>query len=1460
MIDWNRIISIADDDSVNLICGKELLYVTQGGGHDGRGIVSITKTATVGLVDLYTILYTDGTTSTFTVTNGSVGADGRGIVSITRTGRSGLYDTYTIVYTDDTTSYFLVKNGNGIEAIEKTATNEAVDTYTIYYQDGTTSTFDVTNGTYVISDGYLTIQPLNDNKDDEKEYFVPNVDAGQAKNVIIDFMASQSGSGTPSSSNIRPFVGVDKIYFASFSNKNQVAIANTSTVSGVTFTKNSDGTITITGTAEATADVDTVLSFAGTSKFYPATYVLTGGNADISLKLGDQVDSGSGATKEYAANTAPVIAISIVSGTTYDTTISPMLRMLNCGNSDFVKELYINQPTIITLNTFCYGGTYDAVTGKLLTTWGHIADYLGEELPGEWLSDRDEYRYGNTPSWHAEVIYKLAEPVESSYTPDTSNTRLFAGGTYYYIFVQKSNTIGSEGKITKFTVNAVPGGWEKIEDYLQDLVNNLHVGSGIVSITQTASNHFYDTYTILFEDDTTLDFHVSREVEYVEDTAYDTSVILQASASSGSLSYQAKRHFYFKVAEDLQINENTVTVHYPVQWDLDNMLQKSFRPLSGLDFAVQGDNYNLLTPIIISDAGAALEPTINDDKSITIAPEHAIMSGNTMTGVFTYSLVLPAGSYKILGGTTQTGTGPYAKIRAMKLISLSSWDTLATDTGSGATFTLTADTYVEVLVDLYDMETTYPWSAFTIYPMLVPASITPTEYLQPLGYYKSISFGSSIYGGDYDIATGKVTVTYGRIESYNGETLPGVWYSDRDDYAPNTVPTTGAVVIYELAQPQIIQAASAFESGHWIWEDCIVDITLNIPNGFPNNSQYIEIINRLIYKITIQDYVAKKTYSKAQSDARFAPISHNHDDRYYTETEINAALANKADITYVNGKVLAAEKTVASEFSTTQSYSIGDYVIYDDKLYRFTKNHSAGAWNAGQVVSTNVMDDLFSGGTIIKEDQSEIFSLRLLGTSSANKFTSLIYHYQPSLNGIASLYLYLCNRNLIQPTSEQASIYGVTFTTNNDGSISFSGTPTQDINVMVGEVSDQRKLPAGNYYLSGGIDANCYLYVSHPDLPDVKSTGNQVNFTLSSPDYVQIYAHIPYTGTSVSGTFYPMVRYADISDQTFIKNEINAYDRYIYYTVGYLYGGYWNLINGKVVKTHEHIASYNGETLPGWWMSDRDTYAPGTSPSIGASVTYELAEPVEYSGSSYPNIHTYDYETTISTQISYYNTSASTYISAEYESYAVGKITALEADKTDLDVVADEFSASTAYAIGDYVIYNGKLYRFTSAHAAGAWASGDVTEVIIGDELKRKQNTLTFDAVPTDGSTNPVESNGVYDSLALKAPLASPTFTGTPQITTTPTNTDNSHKIADTAYVNSHDDFKISGSVSSGGYTLTDARIDNEHWEVDWIYFETPSNVTTNISWSTNITNHTVTLSATYSAATNVIVNMHWVQ
>ena len=69
-------------------------------GATGNGISSISKTSTAGLVDTYTITYTDGNSVTFDVTNGQDGTDGQDghspVVTASKTG-----DTTTI-YVDGT--------------------------------------------------------------------------------------------------------------------------------------------------------------------------------------------------------------------------------------------------------------------------------------------------------------------------------------------------------------------------------------------------------------------------------------------------------------------------------------------------------------------------------------------------------------------------------------------------------------------------------------------------------------------------------------------------------------------------------------------------------------------------------------------------------------------------------------------------------------------------------------------------------------------------------------------------------------------------------------------------------------------------------------------------------------------------------------------------------------------------------------------------------------------------------------------------------------------------------------------------------------------------------------------------------------------------------------------------------------------------------------------------------------
>lgn len=102
-------------------------------------------------------------------------------------------------------------------------------------------------------------------------------------------------------------------------------------------------------------------------------------------------------------------------------------------------------------------------------------------------------------------------------------------------------------------------------------------------------------------------------------------------------------------------------------------------------------------------------------------------------------------------------------------------------------------------------------------------------------------------------------------------------------------------------------------------------------------------------------------------------------------------------------------------------------------------------------------------------------------------------------------------------------------------------------------------------------------------------------------------------------------------------------------------------------------------------------------------------------------------------------------------------------------------------------------------------------------------------------------------ALALKAPLASPAFTGSP---TAPTKSvsDDSTKLATTAFVQKHAPIYLTVNASEGTtVTKSDSRITST-MRVTSIEFGTPSNVTSSISWVTS--SGSVTFTSTFIGAT----------
>ena len=87
---------------------------------------------------------------------------------------------------------------------------------------------------------------------------------------------------------------------------------------------------------------------------------------------------------------------------------------------------------------------------------------------------------------------------------------------------------------------------------------------------------------------------------------------------------------------------------------------------------------------------------------------------------------------------------------------------------------------------------------------------------------------------------------------------------------------------------------------------------------------------------------------------------------------------------------------------------------------------------------------------------------------------------------------------------------------------------------------------------------------------------------------------------------------------------------------------------------------------------------------------------------------------------------AGTEITPEEKTW-IDSIPTLTTGKADNDVIAPEFdSEAGVYAIGDLVMYEGKLYEFTTAHeTVGEWDPTEVSEKVVSDEIDTLKSGLT---------------------------------------------------------------------------------------------------------------------------------------
>ena len=220
----------------------------------------------------------------------------------------------------------------------------------------------------------------------------------------ITFSPKQAGTGDPSPENVRPISGYDSVTVTRCGKNllNPEKAAPVSGYYGLTVTYEDENIFHIVGKPNNPDNGDLSFVVAETSD-----YSLMGKGLVITAfsLSGNLTVVGAYGLRTSTENKIAIIAY-LVNTVTYDARIQLAVGVENLTT----YEPYQGDTYDISLPETIYGGTVDAVTGIGEKTWGYIASYNGESLPGEWISDRDVYSAGTTPTTGAQVAYKLATP------------------------------------------------------------------------------------------------------------------------------------------------------------------------------------------------------------------------------------------------------------------------------------------------------------------------------------------------------------------------------------------------------------------------------------------------------------------------------------------------------------------------------------------------------------------------------------------------------------------------------------------------------------------------------------------------------------------------------------------------------------------------------------------------------------------------------------------------------------------------------------------------------------------------------------------------------------------------------------------------------------------------------------------------------------------------------------------
>ena len=154
---------------------------------------------------------------------------------------------------------------------------------------------------------------------------------------------------------------------------------------------------------------------------------------------------------------------------------------------------------------------------------------------------------------------------------------------------------------------------------------------------------------------------------------------------------------------------------------------------------------------------------------------------------------------------------------------------------------------------------------------------------------------------------------------------------------------------------------------------------------------------------------ARKFWDKVWGNVKILTGDVAYNTKGDLQTQINAVAdtASTAKTTADAAKTAAEDAKVAAgeivtdttdKFDSTKDYAVGDYVIYDNKAWKFTTVHPAGAWDESHVEQTNILAEIAAQNKNFAELTAKILSYdelaRWTSTTQSIETTHRISNYK----------------------------------------------------------------------------------------------------------------------------------------------------------------------------------------------------------------------------------------------------------------------------------------------------------------------------------------------------------------------------------------------------------------------------------------------------------------------------------